>query len=591
MTKNKNTKRALLASVLSLMLCMAMLIGSTFAWFTNTVVSGKNKIVAGNLDVELEYSVDGDNWNPVEADTNLFKPADETLWEPGHTEYVYLRVRNAGSLALRYELALNVYGDENGAPEKTYTSVLKEEDGVTNKTFKLSEYLVFNRTEGQKTVTKRDDLWIKDAEAEKAAMGKLDGLGKTNELLTPGAEEILTLAVYMPTQVGNDANQLTIAKTEGEDPETAPTIYLGLSLFATQTPYENDSFNSNYDVAANPNYDPVKEADEQMLAADPKYSFRDADGKYWQYPSASAERDLLFYLATHSVNATLIRDIGAPADGLSSQTANYNGQHSVLDLNGKKYLAGGLEFKPTTTANDSSLTIKNGTMESSINSQDILKSYNAMQTVMLEGVNLKWSDPLAWNAKDPNYYGLNLAANVAGTTFTVKDSVLDCNAKFHTTTNFSNPDDRPVVNITGTTVNGRLSGSSVAMTVNGCTVNGEVYCNGSWSSTTTVNINDSTINGNAFFDASASQQNNVTITDTTITGNLQTSSTRNNVHITLTNVTVKGTLSYNNSSWTVPASKVTIVSGNYGFDPTNYLASGSTAAYNDATGLWVVTAG
>ena len=35
MTKSKNTKRALLASVLSLMLCAAMLVGSTFAWFTD----------------------------------------------------------------------------------------------------------------------------------------------------------------------------------------------------------------------------------------------------------------------------------------------------------------------------------------------------------------------------------------------------------------------------------------------------------------------------------------------------------------------------------------------------------------------------
>ena len=55
MTNSKNTKRALLASVLSVVLCCAMLVGSTFAWFTDSVTSGKNQIVAGNLDVELEY--------------------------------------------------------------------------------------------------------------------------------------------------------------------------------------------------------------------------------------------------------------------------------------------------------------------------------------------------------------------------------------------------------------------------------------------------------------------------------------------------------------------------------------------------------
>ena len=187
---------------------------------------------------------------------------------------------------------------------------------------------------------------------------------------------------------------------------------------------------------------------------------------------------------------------------------------------------------------------------------------------------------------------MNLAADVAGTTFTVQDSVLDCNAQFHTTDNFPNPDDRPVVNVTNTTVNGRLSGSSVNMTVSGCIVNGEVYCNGSWSSATTVDINNSTINGNAYFDASSSQSNDVKITDTTITGNLQTNYSRNNVRITLTNVTVKGNLSYSGGlSSKVSSTLVTIVSGTYGFDPTNYLADGSIAEFDSATGLWVVTAG
>ena len=55
MTSSKNTKRALLASVLSVALCAAMLIGSTFAWLTDNVTSGINRIVAGNLDVELAY--------------------------------------------------------------------------------------------------------------------------------------------------------------------------------------------------------------------------------------------------------------------------------------------------------------------------------------------------------------------------------------------------------------------------------------------------------------------------------------------------------------------------------------------------------
>ncbi len=55
MTQIKHTKRALLTSVLAMLVCVALLIGSTFAWFTDNVTSGINRIVAGNLDVELAY--------------------------------------------------------------------------------------------------------------------------------------------------------------------------------------------------------------------------------------------------------------------------------------------------------------------------------------------------------------------------------------------------------------------------------------------------------------------------------------------------------------------------------------------------------
>lgn len=95
MTKSKHTKRALLVSVLSMLLCLTMLIGSTFAWFTDSVVSGKNKIVAGNLDVELLAKVGGD-YAQVTETTNLFK--DDTLWEPGHVEVVNLKVAKPGHL-------------------------------------------------------------------------------------------------------------------------------------------------------------------------------------------------------------------------------------------------------------------------------------------------------------------------------------------------------------------------------------------------------------------------------------------------------------------------------------------------------------
>lgn len=66
----KTKKNAFLMSLTSLILCVAMLVGSTFAWFTDTVTSGANKIIAGNLDVEVSYK-DGDTWKTIEGADSL----------------------------------------------------------------------------------------------------------------------------------------------------------------------------------------------------------------------------------------------------------------------------------------------------------------------------------------------------------------------------------------------------------------------------------------------------------------------------------------------------------------------------------------
>ena len=76
MSSNKQTRRTLVASVLALVVCAAMLIGTTFAWFTDSVTSGRNTIVAGNLDVELEYATATEGtlggWTSVNDATDLF---------------------------------------------------------------------------------------------------------------------------------------------------------------------------------------------------------------------------------------------------------------------------------------------------------------------------------------------------------------------------------------------------------------------------------------------------------------------------------------------------------------------------------------
>ena len=112
MTNRKSTKRALLGSVMAMVLCLAMLVGATLAWFTDTASTNVNKIQAGNLDVVLEMQNADGKWVSAEGKTlDFVKAADAKgeaiLWEPGCTyELPALRIRNNGNLALKYKVAI-----------------------------------------------------------------------------------------------------------------------------------------------------------------------------------------------------------------------------------------------------------------------------------------------------------------------------------------------------------------------------------------------------------------------------------------------------------------------------------------------------
>ena len=118
--KTLSTKRALFASVLSLLLCVTMLVGSTFAWFTDTATASVNTIKAGTLDVSLEMLNNDGKWVSAEGKTLQFlvdgkipEEGTEILWEPGCTYSLpALRVKNDGNLALKYKVVLTgIKGD------------------------------------------------------------------------------------------------------------------------------------------------------------------------------------------------------------------------------------------------------------------------------------------------------------------------------------------------------------------------------------------------------------------------------------------------------------------------------------------------
>ena len=110
MTNRKSTKRALLGSIMAMVLCLAMLVGATFAWFTDTASTGVNKIQAGNLDVALEMKDASGKWVSAEGKTLDFVKAaagEQVLWEPGCTYTLpELRVVNNGNLALKYKVVI-----------------------------------------------------------------------------------------------------------------------------------------------------------------------------------------------------------------------------------------------------------------------------------------------------------------------------------------------------------------------------------------------------------------------------------------------------------------------------------------------------
>ena len=194
MTNSKNTRRALLGAVLSLIICVSMLVGTTFAWFTDTASTTVNSIQSGTLDIELQYQKADGSWANAEGITLSFKkaanaPADEQiLWEPGCTyELPAVKVVNKGNLAVKYEIAISgIDGDA-----------------------KLNEVID----------------WTYNGEADLTASGSL---------LANAESSPITIKGHMQETAGNEYQNLTI---DG----------IAITVFATQLAHEYDSFGNQYD--------------------------------------------------------------------------------------------------------------------------------------------------------------------------------------------------------------------------------------------------------------------------------------------------------------------------------------------------------
>ena len=98
-----------MSSALAMLVCVAMLIGTTFAWFTDTASTGVNKITSGNLDVQIQdkagKEIDTLEW--VKEDGTVIADQDAILWEPGCTYLLTpFKIANVGNLALKYKIVV-----------------------------------------------------------------------------------------------------------------------------------------------------------------------------------------------------------------------------------------------------------------------------------------------------------------------------------------------------------------------------------------------------------------------------------------------------------------------------------------------------
>ena len=224
----KSSKRALLLSALAIVLCIAMLIGTTYAWFTDTASTAVNKIQSGNLGVQLEYSKDFSEWKNVTEVTKLFE--DSTVWEPGRTEIVYLRVKNAGTLALKYTLGIyNLYNSTG--------------KNVLGNKYRLSDYVKLGAVEADAAYADRAAA-ISAVQDSAKTLNSIGDTGVVGADLATNTTKVYALVLYMPTEVGNEANP------KNKDPYWAAKMSFGISVSATQAMSESDSFDNTYDEDA-----------------------------------------------------------------------------------------------------------------------------------------------------------------------------------------------------------------------------------------------------------------------------------------------------------------------------------------------------
>ena len=210
MNNKKATKRALLTSVMALVMCVVMLVGTTFAWFTDTASTGVNKIVSGNLKVDI---IGADSDSHIEK-LNFTKAAgaegEALLWEPGCRYLTQgFRIANKGNLALKWKAEINKDNIVDGKAAPT------AKDG--------------------KSLLDVIDFYVVTGTGENAPEVAIEDF--VGNLAKDAKSDVYYIKGVMQTTAGNDYQDLTL---EG----------ITITVYATQDTVENDSFGKTYDKDA-----------------------------------------------------------------------------------------------------------------------------------------------------------------------------------------------------------------------------------------------------------------------------------------------------------------------------------------------------
>lgn len=228
MTNFKTTKRALLSSVVALFICFTMLLGTTFAWFTDSVTSSNNIIQTGTLEIGM-YWAEGSEAVPADnsgwTDASQGAIFNNTKWEPGYVEAKHIKIANEGTLALKYKLLIVPNGEVEALADVIDVYYI---EGATQ----LTRDMLATAT----PVGTLRDL-INDTDG--AAHGALLPVGETaTDTYERVGEVTATIAFKMQETAGNEYQ----GKKIGTD--------FAIQLLATQYTYEDDSFDNMYDEGA-----------------------------------------------------------------------------------------------------------------------------------------------------------------------------------------------------------------------------------------------------------------------------------------------------------------------------------------------------